>query len=139
MGIYNLRDASLVVNSVNLSDHVRSITITMNADDLDATAMGAVSHTHVPGLRDDRMEVDFFQDHAAGSVDATLSAMFGVAAGVTIVCKPTSATVGPTNPTFTMTGILLDYSALSGEVGNLSRIPVVFAPAQGSSIVRATA
>ena len=72
MGIYNLRDASLVVNSVNLSDHVREITITMNADDLDATAMGALSHTHVPGLRDDRMEVIFFQDHAAGSVGATL-------------------------------------------------------------------
>lgn len=138
MAIYNLRDASLVVNSVDLSNHVRSITISMNAEDLDATAMGATSRTHVPGLRDDRMEVLFFQDHAAGSVDATLSALVGNATGVTIVAKPASGAVSATNPSYTMTGILLDYSALSGEVGNLSQTPVVFVPAQNSSIVRAT-
>lgn len=139
MAIFNLRDASVVYNSVNISDHVRSVRIVMTAEDLDATAMGATSRTHVPGLRDDRMEFDLFQDHASGSVDATFSAQVGVAAGVTVVVKPTSAAVSATNPSYTMTGVLLDYEPVSGEVGNLARTPVVLVPAQNSSIVRATA
>lgn len=138
MAIYNLRDASVVYNSIDLSNRVRSVTVTMNAEDLDATAMGATSRAHVPGLRDDRFELEFFQDHAAANVDATFSAQLGISAGVVLVVKPTSAAVSATNPTFTCTVVLLDYSPLGGEVGNLSMAPITLVPAPGSSIVRAT-
>lgn len=139
MAVFNFRDASVVYNSVDISNHVRNVKLTMTADDLDATAMGATSHTHVPGLRDDRIELTLFQDFAAASVDVTFAAQIGVAAGVTVVVKPTSAVVSATNPTYTMTGVLLDYSPLDGEVGSLSMIPVVLVPAANSSITRATA
>lgn len=139
MAIFNFRNASVVYNSVNISDHVRSVTLTMTADDLDATAMGNTSHTHVPGLRDDRIELELFQDFAAGSVDVTFAAQIGVAAGVVVVVKPDSGATSATNPSYTMTGVLLDYHPLDGEVGSLSRTTVVLVPAQNSSIVRATA
>jgi len=139
MAIYNLRDASVVYNSVDISNRVRSVKITMNADDLDATAMGATSHAHVPGLRDDTVELELFQDHAVGSVDATFAALLGNSAGATLVIKPTSAAVGATNPSFTVTAIVLDYSAIDGEVGELSMTSVSLVPAPGSSIVRAVA
>src|SRR3990172_1785634 len=110
MAIYNLRDASVVYNSVDISNHVRSVRVVMNAEDLDATAMGALSRAHVPGLRDDRVELELFQDHAAGNVDATFSALLGNSAGATLVVKPTSAAVSATNPSFTVTAVVLDYS-----------------------------
>lgn len=138
MAIFNGRDYSLVVNSVDLSARTRSIRISMNAEDLDGTAMGAVSRTHVPGLRDDRLEATLFQDHASGSTDATLSAMIGVAAGFSIVAKPTSSAVGTANPSYTFTGVLLEYQPADVEVGNLSMVNAVWVPAPGSSIVRAT-
>jgi hypothetical protein len=138
VAIYNLRDASVVFNSVTLSDHVRSVEINMSADDLDATAMGATSHTHVPGLRDDRIVIRYFQDHASGSVDATHAPLLGNSAGAVLVVKPTSAAVGVSNPSYTVTAIILDYQALGGEVGNLSMIEVSYVPAPNSSIVRAT-
>ena len=139
MAIYNLRNASVVYNSVDISNRVRSVKITMNADDLDATAMGAVSHAHVPGLRDDSVELELFQDHAVGSVDATFSALLGSAAGATLVVKPDAGAVSATNPSFTVTAIVLDYSAIDGEVGELSMTTISLVPAPGSSIVRATA
>jgi hypothetical protein len=138
MGIFNLRDASVVYNSVNLSDHVRSVDVDMTAEDLDATAMGAVSRTHVPGLRDDSFTLNMFNDHAAGSVDATFAAQLGLAAGVVCVVKPTSAAVSATNPTYTCTVVLLDYHPLNGEVGNLSQTQIRLVAAQNSFIVRAT-
>ncbi len=139
MAIYNLRDASVVYNSVDISNKVRSVRVVMNSEDLDATAMGATSRAHVPGLRDDRVELELFQDHAAGSIDATFSALLGNSAGAVLVVKPTSAAVSATNPSFTVTTVVLDYSALDGEVGNLSMTPITLVPAPGSSIVRATA
>jgi len=139
MAIYNLRDASVLYNSVDISNKVRSVRVQMNAEDLDATAMGATSRAHVPGLRDDRIELELFQDHAAGSVDATFSALLGNSAGAPCVVKPTSAAVSATNPSFTVTAVVLDYSGLDGEVGNLSMTPITLVPAPGSAIVRATA
>jgi hypothetical protein len=130
---------SLVVNTVDLSDHVQSITVSMDAEDLDATAMGADSRAHIPGLRDDRMDVVFLQDYAASKVDATLSPLVGSGTGVTIVAKPTSAAVGPTNPSYTMSGILLSYQPIDATVGEISTPDVTFVPAPGSKITRATA
>jgi hypothetical protein len=139
MAIVMSNDVSLVVNSVDLSDHVREITINMSAEDLDATAMGATSRAHAVGLRDDRMEVTFLQDYAAAKVDATLSGLVSSSTGVTVVAKPTSGAVSATNPTYTMTALLFDYTPIDATVGEISAPEVVFLPAPGSKITRATA
>lgn len=139
MAIVMSNNVSFVINSVDLSDHVREITITMSADDLDATAMGATSHAHTVGLRDDRFEVTFLQDYASGKVDATLSPLVGSGTGVTAVVKPTSAVVSATNPSYTASVLLFDYAPIDAEVGQISMPKVIFLPAPGSSIVRATA
>src|SRR5262245_12650427 len=139
MAIVMSNNVSLTVNAVDLSDHVREITITMSADDLDATAMGATSHAHTVGLRDDRMEVTFLQDYAAAKVDATLSGLVGTTTGFVIVAKPTNAAVSTTNPSYTMTSLLFDYTPIDAQVGEISMPKVVFLPAPGGSIVRATA
>jgi len=138
MAKHVLTNASLVFNSVDLSDHVQSITVSMNAEDVDLTAMGATSREHAPGLRDDRVTVTFFQDFASSKVDATLSGYVGSATGATLVIKPVATTVSSTNPSYTMTAILLNYQPLSGTVGEADTIDVEFVPAAGSFITRAT-
>jgi hypothetical protein len=130
---------SLTVNAVDLSDHVREIKIDMSAEDLDATAMGAVSKAHAVGLRDDRGEVTFLQDYAASKVDATLSPLVSATTGFVIVVKPTTAAVSATNPSYTMTALLFDYSPIDAAVGEISMPEVTFLPAPGSAWVRAIA
>jgi hypothetical protein len=139
MAIVMSNNVSFVVNSVDLSDHVREIKIDMSAEDLDATAMGADSRAHAVGLRDDRMEVTFLQDYAATKVDATLAPLVSSSTGVTVVVKPTSAAVSATNPSYTMTALLFDYSPIDATVGEISMPEVTFLPAPGSKITRATA
>jgi hypothetical protein len=138
MAIVMSNNVSLTVNSVDLSDHVREIKIDMSAEDLDATAMGATSRAHAVGLRDDRMEVTFLQDYASAKVDATLSGLVSSSTGFVIVAKPTNAATSTTNPSYTMTSLLFDYSPIDATVGEISMPEVVFLPAPGSSIVRAT-
>lgn len=139
MAKYIQTDVSLTYNSVDLSDHVESVEVTMNSDTVDLTAMGDTSRSYGLGLRDDTVSVTFYQDYAAGKVHATLSPLSGVSAGATMVIKPTSAPVSATNPSFTLTAILPEYSPISGGVGEASMTTVEFKCAEGSSIVIATA
>ena len=136
MAIQVLTNASLVYNSIDLSDHVRSITVTMSSEDVDITAMGATARAHAAGLRDDWVEVEFYQDFAASKVDATIVAQQG-GAGATMVIKPTSSAVSSTNPSYTLTAVPFDYTPLSGTVGDANTINVTFLPGTGA-IVRAT-
>lgn len=139
MAVAMLWNASLVINSIDLSNRVRSLTVTRNNEDLDATAMGSAARTHYPGLRDDSMEVEFFQDYAASNVEATIGGLIGNGTGVSIVAKPDSGAVAVTNPTYTMTGFPLTHQPISGTVGDMNMTTVTLVPAAGSSIVKATA
>lgn len=134
-----LWNASLVANSVDLSNRVRSIIVTRNHEDLDSTAMGSVARTHYPGLRDDSMQVNFFQDFETGSTEATIAGLLGLAAGASIVAKKDSGAVGPTNPSYTMTGFALTHTPINGEVGEMHMTDVTLVPAQGSFIAKAVA
>ena len=129
----------LKVGTTDLSDHVRSVQVQMTAEDVDLTAMGAVSREHAPGLRDDRFVINFFQDFASSKVDATLSALVGVAAGTSVIAYANGTTASSTAPSYTMVGVLLDYNPIDVEIGAASQTAVTFVPAAGSFITRGTA
>ena len=126
MGKFVLKDASVVVNSVDLSDHVASVEIATKADDVAVTAMGATGVNRLPGLRDESFKVKWRQDFAAAKVDATLWPLYSGSTSHTVVVKPTSAAVSATNPTFTGTCYLLDYTPLSGDVGSVADSDTTF-------------
>jgi hypothetical protein len=117
-----LTDASVVINSVDLSDHVRSVTINYSADMVEDTNMGDDTHTMLGGLKNWSMDIEFAQDYAAGEVDATLFALVGTS--FTIDVKPTSGAVSATNPKYTGTGILESYNPVSGSIGDLATASV---------------
>lgn len=136
MGKFVLKDASVTINSVDVSDHVSSVEISSAAEDVDITAMGASGRERAAGLLDESFTFNFLQDMAAADVDATLSPLLGAAA-FPVVVKPTSGAVSSTNPTFTGSCILTEYQRLSGEVGAAATASVTL-PVSGV-ITRATA
>lgn len=136
MAKYVLKDADVVINGVNLSNRVDEVVVNMSREDVETTAMGASGKQRLAGLGDDSFEVTFLQDHAAANVDATLFPLLG-AAPFTVVVKPTSAAVSATNPTFTGSCILTEYTPIQGSVGSRSEATVTL-PVDGT-ITRATA
>jgi len=120
-----LTNAQVTVNGVDLSDHVDSVEVQTNVDDVDITAMGASAHQHAPGLRNDKITVNFLQDFAAGKVDATLFPLLGNT-GFSVKVVPVATTVSTTNPSYTATCVLFTYNPLSGKVGERSDTSVEF-------------
>ena len=127
-------DVSVVLNSVDLSDRVEEIELSINGEVVDATTMGATFREKLGGLKDWSVSITFAQDFAANEVDATLFPIVGTS--VPIVVKPTSAGVGATNPSFSGNVIVEQYNPLGPTVGELVTAPVTL---QGNGVLtRAT-
>jgi hypothetical protein len=118
-----LNDAYVLLNSVDLSNHVRSVEITYDADEQDNTAMGNSGYSStLTGLKNGSINLEFNQDYAASSVDATLWPLFGTSFAFEI--RPTSSAVGATNPKWTGTASMFSYSPLAGQVGQTNVTPL---------------
>lgn len=133
-----LRDCYIEVNTVDFSSHVSSVTINLSKDEIDTTNFGGDGRERAHGLKDDSFEVTFQQDYDAGSVDDTLYPLWDDETEFVVKVRPRAAVVSATNPMYSATCILLEYTPLAGDVGDLSTTDVTF-PAQRQGIVRATA
>lgn len=118
MAVMILKNAYCVINSVDLSDHVRQLTIDYKAEIQDKTSMSANSKQRIAGLKDWSVKIDFNQDFAAANVDATMFPLVGAAA-FAVEFRPDAGAVSVTNPKFTGNAVLESYPPISGSVGQL--------------------
>lgn len=131
-------DAQFVVNSVDLSDHVRSVTLNYEAEMLDDTTMGTSgTRSNRPGLKNWNIECTFLQDFDAGSVDATLFPLIGAVA-FPVTLKHLSSATSATNPIYSGSAILESYPPIAGDVGAMGEVTTNFRAGGGSTLTRST-
>ena len=129
-----MTDASVTLNSVDLSDHVSSVTLEITADEIVTTAMGDTFQSRTGGLKDGTLSIEFQQDFASSEVDATLFPL--LATTTAFVVKPTSGSVSATNPSYSGNVLINSHSPIANGVGELATMSVSF-PTSGT-ITRAT-
>jgi len=112
----------VVINSINLSDHISSITIDTKDDIVETTGFGSSAKTRVAGLVDNSVSIEFMQDFASANVEATIFPLLG--STTTVVVSPTSASVSSTNPTYTFTALVSEWQPLKGQIGSLATASV---------------
>lgn len=139
MATFVITTATVVVNSVALSDHVQSVEVTLSRETGDDTAMGNTARSMSPGLKATGLNITFLQDFAASNVDSTLFTLFDAGTEHTVVVKPTSAVVGATNPTYTLTGFITSYNPIAGSVGDQLVCQAEWVNASATGLARATA
>ena len=132
-----LNDAFVSWETVDLSDHVRSVTLNYSAELLDDTAMGDTARSRAGGLKDWRADVEFYADEASAKVQVTIFADVGVT-GALIIRPDKSEGVGATNPNYTGTGIVESIPLVAGGVGEMQMAPVRILAA-GTDLTRAEA
>src|SRR6478735_1072829 len=137
MGKVILKDCYVVVNGTNFSDHVNQVTVNLSKDDVETTSFSGGGRERMQGLKDDSFEFNFQQDFAAASVDAVLYPLYDLGTEFTVEVRATSSAVSATNPKYTGTCILMEYSPLDGKVGDLSETKLKL-PTQRAGITRAT-
>ena len=125
MAVFLNNKVGVKVNSVDLSDHVQSITLNRSFEELAVTAMGDSGVKQVKGLESSSVTIDFLNDTASANVLATLQAAWGT--NVTVVLLQTKGTaVSATNPLYTMTCLINNTTDINGAVGDLSTQSLTF-------------
>jgi methionine synthase I (cobalamin-dependent) len=132
-----LKNAAVVMNTtVDLSDQVQSVTLTVGFDQLETTAMGASGRSYTKGLQSVDVTMMLFNSYGAAEVEASLHDVVGDDA-VTLEIYPDGTSPGASNPEYTITGAFLsNFTPVTGTVGELSMVSVTFT---GGTWARATA
>jgi len=115
----------LKIASVDLSDHVTSVTLNQAFDELEVTAMGDSAHKFVKGLESATLTVSFLNDTAAANVLATLSGAFGT----TVACKmlnDKASAVSASNQLYTFDILVNNLTPINGGTGDLSTMDITF-------------
>jgi hypothetical protein len=118
MAVFLNNKVGVKVNSVDLSDHVTSVTLNRNFDEIEISAMGDSSHKFTKGLEASSITLDFLNDTASASVLATLQAAWGTTVTVVLLQDKGSA-VSATNPLYTMSVLVNGTQDINGSVADI--------------------
>lgn len=134
MGTLAFTDARVEVNSVDLSDWVTSVTLPIEFEALEDTAMGDVARSRIAGLGDSTIQINFNQDFAAGGPDATVAA--AIKTVVTIKVRPTSSSISATNPEYVGDYLISQNNPFGNGVGELAKMNVSWPLSDPTGIAR---
>jgi len=120
-------DAEVTVNSVDLSSFVRSVTLDVNNEILDATAMGDFTRVKISGMKDWSASIEFYQSYYTAEVDATLWPLSdnGTSFNLTVMPDKTAG-VSAINPKYTGAVILPTYQPIAGAHNDVLASTVSF-------------
>jgi hypothetical protein len=139
VAVFAFTDGSCVFNGVEISPFCKSIELTIEGADLDTTGMGTTNnsfHTRIIGLKDWKVSLELMNDFAAGQVDATFMPDLISGTARTVTLKPTSSSVGATNPRYFGSVLVTSGSPIAGGVGDLAMNKVELVAA--GALTRAT-
>jgi len=129
-----LKDANIVFNSTDISANVASVTLSTTAAEVATTAFGSTAVTRVSGLIDNSVTFSIHNDYNA--IDGIFFQLVGSTA-VTCVIKPNgTAAASSSNPSYTCSVLVTEWTPVNGAVGDLATADVTF-PISGA-ITKAT-
>ena len=113
------------IASVDLSDHVTSVTLNQTFDELEVSAMGDASHKFVKGLESATLTVSFLNDQAAASVLDTLSDAYGTTVAWKLLQDKGTA-ISATNKLFSGDILVNNLTPVNGAVGDMATQDITF-------------
>lgn len=132
MAKFIFRNATVEVNTVDLSNHVDQVVVDEKWDVKEVTGLGSQFKEKKLGLADATIKIDFWQDFAAGTVDDTLAPLAG-----SNDAFPLTVTDLDSGKTWTMNALLPEYMPVNAKVGDPSSMSITFENGDQSGIVAA--
>jgi hypothetical protein len=129
MAKFVLTNPVITVNSVDLSDHIASVSLNSTRAEVPTTAFGDTAVTRIAGLGDNSITLSFHEDFASSEVHQTVYPLIGGTTSITV--KRVNTTTSTDNPVFSMTVLVTEWPILNGAVGDLATADVTW-PVSGT-------
>ncbi len=125
-----LFNASIHINSVDLSDHIESISWEVGINKQAAAGMGEIQDYDMPGTQViTDPAVTFYQDYDAAKVYQTMQPLFTARTVFNLVVKADTGAIATTNPQWTLPVFILKMPFVMGKHGDRHMAAATFAPA----------
>ena len=135
MAKHILYNAQVIVNGVDLSDHVESVDYSEGQNRQNAAAMGDIQDYDMPGtIKIGDVKLNFYQDYASSKVYQTFNPLVVNRTTFNLQIKADSGANATTNPQFTLPVFVVDFQVFNGTRGNRHMSSVTLAPAGAQTI-----
>jgi hypothetical protein len=119
-----LTNVTVTFGTTDISSYVTSVTLGTTLDVVETTAFGNTDRTRVAGLADNSVALEFNQDYATSALEATIYPTIGTAVSMTV--KPVAGTVTASNPAYSFSALVSEWTPLNGAVGELATASVTW-------------
>lgn len=102
-----------------------SVSLPITAAELENTAFGSTYRSRIGGLKDAKLDIEWNEDFASAQTDALLFPLLGTV--VTFEVRPTSGARSATNPAYTGSVLISQYTPLDSKVGDLANFKTSWA------------
>ena len=124
------------IAGTDFSANLASASLEISVNEVETTSLGSSGWREIAaGIKSGTLTLDFMNDYAAGSVEATIYPLIGTSA--TAVIRSSSATVSATNPAYTAVVLISGWAPVSGQTGDLDTQSVTWSTT--GPITKATA
>jgi hypothetical protein len=124
MAKFVVTEPVIVFAGSTVTSSCASVTISVEADDVETTAFGGSGwRTRIGGLKSGSVDFEFHQDFAAGSIDALFWPNLGGTVAVKVRPGGTAA-IGSTNPEYQFDVLVAQYNPIDSAVGDLATVSV---------------
>jgi hypothetical protein len=124
-----LTNAYVVLASTDISSYVSSVSLSTTYDVVETTAFGDTARKRIAGLADNSISIEFHQDFASGALEELIypsDATSKLGTAVAMEIRPVNTTVGPTNPKYTFSALLTEWTPVNGALGELATVSVTW-------------
>lgn len=130
-----LQASYVSLNGTDLSSYASSIELSTEVDEKEVTTFGSGGWKEVlGGLKSGGLSVEFKQDFAVSALDSIMWALFGTV--VTFEVRAANSAVGTSNPKYTGSVLVKEWSPIGGGVGDVAEVKISL-PTSGA-VTRAT-
>jgi hypothetical protein len=119
-----LTNSNVTLGGTDISAYVASVTLSISVNEVETTSFGSGGAvTRVGGLQDNSVTLDMHQDYSA--IEGLVYPLIG--STTSLVIKPNGTAVGTANPSYSMTPLIVEWTAVNGAVGELATASVTWA------------
>jgi len=127
MAVYAANNAYFMLGTYDLSAVTTNLSLNINYDPVEITAMNDTAHKYVKGLASHTITATLFLDQiaiAAGATRAVLDSLKGTTAAFVIL--PAGATASATNPKYTGSCFVNGYTPVNGGIDEVASVDISF-------------
>ena len=125
MAIFMGNQVAVVVGTTNtISTFVQSVSLNRELDVVDITAMTDNVANAIAGVERSNVTLELYNDFAASSVNALFENALGTKLALTFI--PVSGTVSATNPRYSMSCLISNWTPINGTIDGVATASVTF-------------